>query len=112
MDDIERAARVAEALSGFTSCAFCGAEFSRDNDAERIRAHIETCPKHPMGELKDKIVTLQRLVDSYDREMTGIRNALRGIIPEHDPTMLRVYSPSERVAILVHQLRNAKMPWG
>jgi hypothetical protein len=102
-DPIEEAARVAAALSGFTSCAFCGAEFRKDVDAAKITEHIFLCPKHPIAEMRDKIVNLKKVSDAYDEEHTRVRKILD---EEGIPNMTdgySMYSLSERVQLLANK---------
>jgi hypothetical protein len=74
---IEEAAKVAEALNGFTTCAFCGMEFRKDNNLGQIKAHIYfKCSKHPVGQLNLKLAGFQDIIDKYDSELTEIRTAL------------------------------------
>lgn len=105
-DPIEEAARVAVALSGFTSCAFCGAEFRKDVDAAKIQQHIFLCPKHPVAEMRDKIVELKRMADAYDAEHTRVRKILddAGIPKTTGEGPFRMYSLSERVRFLVQKM--------
>lgn len=105
-NSLEEAVRVAEALSGFTSCAFCGAEFRKDTDAGKIKEHIRCCPKHPFADLSDEVAKLKNTIDEYDKERTEIRNLLmEAKIPEHydDDGSFRMYSLVTRVRFLRQQ---------
>jgi hypothetical protein len=102
-DPIEEAARVAAALSGFTSCAFCGAEFRKDVDAAKITEHVLHCPKHPIAEMMDKVKGFKKVADAYDEEYTRVRLILdeEGIPKVSEDH--RMYSLSERVRLLAHK---------
>ena len=57
--------RVADLWSTkFVFCTYCGQRYDYDENApvsteDAIKAHIETCPKHPMSALKARVAELE-----------------------------------------------------
>ena len=84
-DDVER-------LTGFTYCAYCGAEFPIDGDAADVSNHIRTCEKHPMRQTEverdryreDWKITNAALADEQDKvaKLTARVKELEAIIED------------------------------
>lgn len=102
-EKVEEAAKVAEALNGFTTCAFCGAEFRKDVDGAKITGHIYNCAKHPVGRLSLELASAQGIINDYDKAATEARNALRDAgVPEIEEkgNHRRALTIADRIKIL------------
>lgn len=69
---------VADLQAGVTvNCVYCGHRYGPDPGtpvamADVLKAHVETCPKHPMS-------TLRATVERVERERDALRDALKSI---------------------------------
>jgi hypothetical protein len=111
-EKVEEAAKVAEALLGFTTCAFCGAEFRKDVDGAKITGHIYNCAKHPVGKMLLELESARDYIGKYDKAATEARNALRDAgVPEIEEkgNHRRALTIADRIKILAEWL-DAKRP--
>ena len=66
-----------------TYCAHCGKEYAVDDDAEKIREHIEECPDHPIKAMREEnerlcggITALTTANETLERKVSRYEAAL------------------------------------
>lgn len=61
----------------YINCVYCGHRYGPDSEvpatmADALKEHVESCPKHPMSELRATIESVKALVERWRKTHLGV----------------------------------------